>query len=262
MRPKLGQHFLASERYCRRIVDSLRLGDTELIVEIGPGRGALTEILRQRGYRLVAIELDKSLAALLQQTFRGDPRIDIIHGDILVSDLSEICRSHGAENCHVIGNLPYYITSPIIERLRGFRNSISAMGLLVQREVAERIVAAPGMRDYGYLSVSIQVFAQPRVLFTIPPGAFSPPPKVQSALVEFSIRPRFPEMSAAEEEKFLSFVKICFAQKRKNLLNNLAAIAPRFRVGEELERLQIPTNSRAEQMGLDDFARLSRALGN
>jgi len=255
-RPTLGQHFLASGRYCRRIVDSLGLGADDLVIEIGAGRGALTGLLRERAARVVAIELDTTLAELLEDKFRADAKVEIIRADILAVDFAAICRRYGADQCYVVGNLPYYITSPIIERLRIFRRAIRGMALLVQREVADRLVAAPGRRDYGYLSVSVQLFSQPRVLFAIPPGAFSPPPKVQSALVEFKMTPRFPEMSVAQEERFLEFVKLCFAHKRKSLTNNLSAIISRQRVGEELERLGLSSTVRAEQLTLQQFGKV------
>ncbi|MGD0696186.1 MAG: 16S rRNA (adenine(1518)-N(6)/adenine(1519)-N(6))-dimethyltransferase RsmA [Terriglobia bacterium] len=255
-RPRLGQHFLTGSHYCKRIVSSLGLGAGDLVIEIGAGRGALTGLLRERAGRVVAIEVDRSLAAKLEEQFRADAQVEIIRADILAVDFADICRRHGADQCYVVGNLPYYITSPIIDRLRNFRRAIRGMALLVQREVADRLVAAPGRRDYGYLSVSVQLFSQPRVLFTIPPGAFSPPPKVQSALVEFKMTPRFPEMSVAQEERFLEFVKLCFAHKRKSLTNNLSAIISRQGVGEELERLGLSSTVRAEQLTLEQFGKL------
>jgi 16S rRNA (adenine1518-N6/adenine1519-N6)-dimethyltransferase len=258
--PKLGQHFLTNSRYCQRMVDSLGLCPDDLVIEIGAGRGALTTLLAERAGRVAAIELDRSLVEGLADKFRAEPRVEIIQGDILSIDLAALCRRQGAGRCWVVGNLPYYITSPIIDRLRISRSVMSGMALLVQKEVADRLVAAPGRRDYGYLSVSVQLFSEPRILFTIHPGAFSPPPKVHSAFVEFKMRPALPALPAAQEEEFLRFVQRCFAHKRKNLINNLSAQASRGRVEEKLERLGLAPTVRAEQLSLEQFAELFNRL--
>jgi len=265
-RPKIGQHFLTSSRYGQRIIDSLAIGADDLVIEIGAGRGALTGLLRERAGGVVAIELDRGLAESLQEEFRDDSRIEIIQADILSVDLAATCRAHSVDQSFVVGNLPYYITSPIIDRLRRLRRSIRGMALMVQKEVADRIVAVPGRRDYGYLSVSVQLFSRPHILFTIPPGAFSPPPKVQSALVEFKMIPAFPGIAAEEEEEFLAFVKLCFAHKRKNLVNNLSGIFSRDRIEQELGRMRLPRSVRAEQLTLEQFGNLFewsvRKMGN
>ena len=276
-RPKLGQHFLTDPRYRRRIVQALDIRPHDLVIEIGPGHGAMTELLAERAQQVAAIELDADLARNLKEKLQGRPRIEIIRADILSTDLAAICRRHRAEKCFVFGNLPYYITSPILHHLFTFWTWIRAMGLLVQREVAERITAAPGSRAYGYLSVLSQFYSEPRVVLGVPPGAFSPAPKVHSALVEFrmkspdKIEEGFPTapgqaglteiLHAQDEGKFLDFVKRCFAQKRKNLLNNLAAAYSRQRVEQELARLALPSSIRAEQMTLEQLAALFRRLG-
>jgi 16S rRNA (adenine1518-N6/adenine1519-N6)-dimethyltransferase len=259
-RQKLGQHFLADSGFRRRIADSLSLHADDLVIEIGAGRGAMTGLLAERARRVVAVELDRALVQQLKEKFEGDPRIEILHSDILSTDLAVLCRRHETERCFVFGNLPYYITSPILDRLGIFRNVIRAMGLLVQREVADRLIAPPGSSDYGYLSVFVQLFSRPRFLFSIPPGAFSPPPKVHSAFVEFQIHPRFPKLSPKEQERLLNFVKRCFAKKRKNIINNLSGMAPRARVVQALEQLQLPTNIRAEQLSIGHFADLLARL--
>jgi 16S rRNA (adenine1518-N6/adenine1519-N6)-dimethyltransferase len=259
-RPKLGQHFLSSARYRERITQTLRLGPDDLVIEIGAGQGAMTELLAARARHLVAVELDAALAEALAKKFKNHPAVEIKQADILAADLAEICRGAGATQCYVFGNLPYYITSPILHHLLGFRSWIRGMALLMQREVAERVAARPGSRDYGYLSVAVQLFSRPRVLFSVPPGAFSPPPKVQSALVEFEMAARFPAWSREKESSFLDFAKLCFAQKRKSLVNNLAALAARSRVEDILAELQIPRKIRAEQLTLEQLAALHSAL--
>src|SRR5579859_1161456 len=260
-RQKLGQHFLADSGFRRRIADSLNVRADDLVIEIGAGRGAMTGLLADRARRVVAIELDRALVEQLKEKFGDDSRIEILNADILSTDIAALCRRYATEQCFVFGNLPYYITSPILDHLGNFRDVIRAMALLVQREVADRLIAAPGSSDYGYLSVFVQLFSQPRLLFEVPPGAFSPPPKVHSALVEFQIRPKLPKLSAKEQESLLAFVKRCFAQKRKNIINNLSAMAPRARLEQGLDQLDLPPTVRAEQMSIEQFAGLLARLG-
>lgn len=255
-RPKLGQHFLSDPRYCSRVADSLELGRDDLVIEIGPGHGAVTGLLAPRARGVVAIELDSELVDELRQNFREFSNVEIIHGDVLLTDLGEICRRHHAERCHIFGNLPYYITSPIIHHVLGFAGQVRAMGLLVQREVADRLVAQPGSRDYGYLTIFTRLYSSPRVVLQIPPGAFSPPPKVHSAFVRFEVREGGAIVSPEDEQDFLRFLKQSFAHKRKKLLNCLAPMYSRQRVEAELERLGFPLQVRAEQLSLQQFVAL------
>jgi len=261
-RPKLGQHFLTSETYRRRIVELLPLRPDDLVLEIGPGRGAMTELLARRARRVVAVELDAALASQLAEKLQAQERIEIVPGDILATNLAALCRRYEVEKCFVFGNLPYAITSPILHHVLGQADSIRAMALLVQREVADRLTAQPGSRDYGYLTVLAQLHAEPRIVLNVPPGAFSPPPKVQSALVDFTLRPRFPAWPAQERAPFLAFVKACFGQKRKTLLNNLAPQYGRARVLAALANLRVRPSTRAEELHIRQFAELCRSLVN
>jgi 16S rRNA (adenine1518-N6/adenine1519-N6)-dimethyltransferase len=250
-RPKLGQHFLRDRQFQRRIVESLAIQSNDLVLEIGPGRGAMTELLAARAQQIVAIEVDRELARMLQQKFSNKLGIEVLEADILLSDLSTLCRRYQRERCFVFGNLPYYITSPIIHHLLDYAGWICGMGLVVQREVAERLSALPGSRDYGYLTVLTQLGTNPHIEFGIPPGAFSPPPKVDSALVTFQMKGI--QHPAEQRKTLLEFVKLCFAHKRKNLLNNLAPAYPRQRVETELAALKLPQTIRAEQLELEQF---------
>jgi 16S rRNA (adenine1518-N6/adenine1519-N6)-dimethyltransferase len=261
-RPKLGQHFLSDARIRERVVRSIALRANDLVIEIGPGKGAMTGLLAARAGRVVAVELDTTLAELLEEKFRDNPRVEVVRGDILATDLAEICRRQQAEDCFVFGNLPYYITSPILHHLFQYRMSIRGMALLVQREVAERIAAAPGSRAYGYLSVLAQLYSRPRIAFSVRPGAFSPPPKVQSALVQFEMtaRPSTPELEAVDAEEFLKFAQTCFGKKRKSTLNNLGERFGRTRVEQALADLGLARSIRAEQLSLSQLARLHRRL--
>lgn len=253
-RPKLGQHFLADSRYRTRIAQALGLRPDDLVIEIGPGHGAITPLLAEQARQVTAVEVDPALAGELQQKLES--RVEIINADILAADIAAICRRHQASKCFVFGNLPYYITSPILHHLLQFAGSIRAMGLLVQREVALRLAASPGSRDYGYLTVLVALYASPHIAFEVPPGAFSPPPKVHSALVYFAMQSPQARIGGGREEAFRAFLKQCFSQKRKKLLNCLAAVYPRERVRAELERVPMPLNARAEELSLDDFIKL------
>jgi 16S rRNA (adenine1518-N6/adenine1519-N6)-dimethyltransferase len=259
-RPKLGQHFLSDARYCSRIADALELCPDDLVIEIGPGHGAMTGLLVSRVNSLVAVELDTELADELRAKFAEMPEVEIIQGDVLQTDIGAICRGHGADGCHVIGNLPYYITSPIIHHVLQFAAHVRAMGLLVQREVADRLVAQPGSRDYSYLTVFTHLYSSPRVVFQVPPGAFSPPPKVHSAFVRFDMRAAGPIVSSEDEAGFLRFLKQSFAYKRKKLLNCLVPAYSRPEVEQELARLGLPQGVRAEQVSLEQFIALFLAL--
>jgi 16S rRNA (adenine1518-N6/adenine1519-N6)-dimethyltransferase len=273
-RPKLGQHFLADPRFRRHIVDALPLGQNELVVEIGPGRGAMTGLLVERAGRLVAIELDSALAETLRRAFHGETRLEVIEADILATDVGQLCRERHAKTCFVFGNIPYYITSPILHHLFGFHASIRGMALLMQREVAARLTARPGGREYGYLTVMARVFSFPRLLLDVPRGAFSPPPQVESALVGFEMRPQPSVPSAAsnageqgtaepdtgEVERFLSFIQECFARKRKTLLNNLGRAYGREAVEIQLDHAGLRENVRAEELEVEELTKIFAGL--
>lgn len=255
-RPKLGQHFLRDTRYRSRIVDALSLKPGDLVIEIGSGHGAMTALLAAQARQVVAVELDPLLGRELDERFQQEPRVQILNADILATDVAAICRRFEADQCFVFGNLPYYITSPIVHHLLEFAESIRGMGLLVQREVANRLAARPGTRDYGYLTVLANFHAFPRVVLQVPPGAFSPPPEVHSALVSFEMHSPDARIGLGQKEEFWSFLKQCFAHKRKKLLNCLAEAYPRERVEQELERLDLPLAVRAEELPLESFIEL------
>ena len=256
----MGQHFLHDQVYRARILEELALEAGDVVIEIGPGRGAMTGLLAARTRRVIAIEIDRALAEGLREQFRQKSNVEIITADVLRVDLSALCRQEGVPQAYVFGNLPYYITSPILHHLFAQRESIRAMGLLMQREVAERLTAPPGSRDYGYLTVATQVCTQPEIALAVPPGAFSPPPKVQSALVTFRMRAKFESWPQTKYNDFLEFVKCCFAKKRKNLLNNLGGLYPRPEVTKVLESSGHPTTARAEQLSVEELAALFERL--
>lgn len=213
------------------------------MIEIGPGKGALTAHLAQRAARLIAIEVDPELAAPLRQRF---PDLELVEGDVLGVDLAPWGEAV------IVGNLPYYITSPILEKTLALGPLLKRAVFLVQREVAERLVAAPGSRDYGYLSVRTQYMARAELLFTVPPKAFRPPPKVDSAVVRL-----IPRAGLEPDSDFLRFAGLCFHQKRKTLRNNLVA-----RYGP-LTAEQLPEGGlRAEQLSVAELMAIHQRLKN
>jgi 16S rRNA (adenine1518-N6/adenine1519-N6)-dimethyltransferase len=216
-----------------------------LVIEIGPGRGALTTQLLERAARVVAIELDARLVEHLRRKFVEEPRLDILHQDVLETDLAQ----WGA--APIAGNLPYYISSPILERVA--RVAPLRAVFLLQLEVAQRLVAAPGSREYGFLTVQTSVRMTSRLLFTVKPAAFHPPPKVDSAVVLLEPRPQPPDVG--DIDAFLKFVVQCFRHKRKTLRNNLAEV-----YGKELVDAWPEAGLRAEQLSIDQFAGLYRRL--
>jgi 16S rRNA (adenine1518-N6/adenine1519-N6)-dimethyltransferase len=243
---RLGQHFLSRTSVLQRIANAAIPAEGLTVLEIGPGKGALTQFLLRRASRLIAVEVDQVLVHYLQEKFRGEGTFSVLHADVLSTDLAQwgpVC---------VAGNLPYYITSPIIAHVLGLGPLLQNAVFLVQREVAERITAAPGSRAYGYLTVSCQVAAEAKYLMTVPPEAFRPPPKVDSAVVQ--LKPR-PEPLVADVDGFLSFAAACFAQKRKTLRNNLAA-------EYDLERIESQPEARlrAEQLSVEQLADLHQRM--
>jgi 16S rRNA (adenine1518-N6/adenine1519-N6)-dimethyltransferase len=183
------------------------------VIEIGPGKGVLTALMLERAERVVAIEVDPAMVAHLQARFAGDPRLQLVGADVLHTSLAQWGPAV------IAGNLPYYITSPILEAVFAAAGVIDRAVLMMQKEVALRLTASPGTRDYGYLTVLTRVHAEPRLLFTVPPGAFHPPPKVDSAVVELHLRRPDPDVGG-----FLEFARLCFRHKRKTLRNNLVGV--------------------------------------
>ncbi|MGB6973310.1 MAG: 16S rRNA (adenine(1518)-N(6)/adenine(1519)-N(6))-dimethyltransferase RsmA [Terracidiphilus sp.] len=255
---RLGQNFLEDAQAIQRIADALGNCASRTVVEIGPGGGAITRALAARCARLLAIELDPDLAAQLRADLPAE-NLTILNEDVLTFDFAAAAAAAG-QPLLVAGNLPYYITSPILHRLAAAHASLSLAVLMVQREVADRITAQPGSRDYGLLSATVQLYGPAEMLFTLPPGAFSPPPKVHSAVFRWRLAPRFAALGVPRES-FINFLRQCFAQKRKTLANNLraAGFAPAD-LAAALARAKIAAQARAESLSLEDFAALWCAL--
>jgi 16S rRNA (adenine1518-N6/adenine1519-N6)-dimethyltransferase len=266
-KPKLGQNFLADRHAAEKIVDALGDISQSVVVEIGPGKGALTEILARRARSLIAIELDRMLATQLRFTYARFPNVEVLEGDVLAIDFQTVLkrtigplddlRPVKPPRVHVVGNLPYYITSDILLRLLEFHELFDVIVIMVQREVADRIAANPGSRDYGLLSATAQLYARVETLFTLPPGAFVPPPKVHSSVLRLTVAPKLDELEIPEKE-FIQFLKTAFAMKRKTLVNNLKAVYADERIRTALKQAGARTDIRAEAMGLEQMARVFR----
>ena len=267
---RLGQHFLASAAWRERIA-RLVLGDGAaaartdvaepratprregLWVEIGAGHGEMTSLLATQVGRLIAIELDPKLLPRLQEQMAELSNVTVTAGDVLALDLAELTEG---ERFRAYGNLPYYITSPIVHRLLAQADRLEAAFLVVQLEVAERMTARPGSRDFGYFSAFTQFYSRSEILLRIPPGAFQPPPKVSSALVALHLPGERTQLGIRDEAGFLRFLKVCFAQKRKTLRNNLRSLMPQDEAAALLRECRIAASARAEEIGLAEFGRL------
>lgn len=256
VRKSLGQHFLSDPRILTRIADALEPVAGKTIVEVGPGRGALTEILLQRGTPVVAIEYDRMLVQHLRQRFPGEPRLRVIEADVLTVDIAEAAGGPYV----LVGNVPYYITTPILfHALRPPRPERSVY--LIQREVAERASAAAGDRDYGALSANVQAVARVETLFRVPAGAFSPPPKVESAVIRVTPLDS-PAVAPEEEQPFREFVQAVFGLRRKQMrrvVRELRKMSADDAL-KALERAGIQPEARPETLPPSAFAALLRAL--
>ncbi|MBI1749228.1 MAG: ribosomal RNA small subunit methyltransferase A [Acidobacteria bacterium] len=257
---RLGQHFLADRSWRARILRSLEARPEDVWVEIGAGHGEMTRELARVSQRVLAIELDAPLVRALERLAEDHPNVEVRSGDVLALDLKQLGLrpDAAAEKVRVYGSLPYYITSPILRRLFEHAGAIESIHVVIQFEVAARLAARPGRREYGFLSVLAQFYAQPEIVFRIPAGAFRPRPKVVSALVRLTIRRSRPDVG--NEEKFIAFVGKCFAQKRKTLLNNLKHVATADRASEAIRAAGLKPGVRAEQLTVDEFAALYKAV--
>jgi len=282
-RQRLGQHFLTDLHWREEIARAIRVSphstvplprdDQHCWIEIGSGHGEMTQHLLATGTPVHAIELDAKFLPGLRHLAKRFPNLDVLPGDVLKTDIAEVTAGRRAR---VYGNLPYYITSPILHHLFIFADLIDEIHVVIQTEVALRLAAQPGTRDYGYLSVVTQLYTRPEFVFEIPRGAFNPPPEVTSALVtlrlpgeraKLSLASSAPPAASARthssrdaESRFLDFVKLCFSQKRKTLVNNLRSLAKPDRVREALVSQNLRPDARAEQLSVARLAALYLAL--
>ena len=250
-RKRFGQNFLVSLSIIERIIAAIAPCADDLVVEIGPGLGALTEPLLERLERLQVIEIDRDLIARLRERFAPE-RLIIHEGDALAFDFVAL-----GKNLRIVGNLPYNISSPLLFHLTRFASQVRDMHLMLQREVVERIVAAPGSSDYGRLSVALQYRFHAERLFLVPPGAFQPAPKVESAIVRLIPRPTS-ELAVHDEALFARLITTAFSQRRKMLRNTLRD----WLNEEDWQALSIAPTARAETLAVDDYVRIVNRLAS
>ena len=259
---RLGQNFLIDDNIGKKIIDSLSLEEDDVVVEIGPGLGSLTFGIAERAAKVFAVEKDRLLYKILCEISASKPPgLKIIQGDILDQDLSRLA---GAARVKIVGNLPYYVTTPILEYLIENKSMIESAAITIQKEVASRILAKPGSKEFGALSCFIQYHAQAQYLYTIKPTVFYPQPEVDSSLVRLDF-PERPSVNVGDEELFFRIIRKAFNQRRKTIANSLTSkalgtIAPKERLIEALSSAGISPSARPEDLGLDDFARIAESL--
>lgn len=259
MNKRLGQNFLIRHDVVDDIADAADLTAGEPVLEIGPGIGTLTQALAETGAAVTAVELDDKLLPVLDKTLEHYDNVRVIHGDIMRLDIEETMHHQPFKVC---ANLPYYITTPIIMKLLEQRLPIEKIVVMVQKEVAERMVSGPGSKIYGALSVSVQYYTEPHMLFDIPPKAFMPAPEVTSAAVSMDVRKQSP-VHVLEEKRFFQVVKTAFSQRRKTFANTLkSAGLTKEQVAQILDVAAIDGTRRGETFSLDEFAKVADAWTN
>jgi len=264
LKKSLGQNFLVDPNILRKIVASANLDETKGALEIGPGIGALTQYLAEAAGRVVAIEIDRRLLPVLEETLAPYPHATVVHDDVLKVDLSALFGEHFAEQSQVsvVANLPYYVTTPIVMKLLEARLPLENIVVMVQKEVAERMGAAPGGKAYGSLSVAVQYYCEPEVVAIVPHTVFIPMPDVDSAVIRLKVL-REPRIHTSDEAFFFAVVHAAFAQRRKTIMNNLQAKFgkdKKISLSTALANAGIDPIRRGETLSLEEFAQLSEQL--
>jgi 16S rRNA (adenine1518-N6/adenine1519-N6)-dimethyltransferase len=251
MRKKFGQHFLFDKNILRKILKCSDVTEDDTVVEIGPGLGTFTRVIAERARKVIAIEFDKKLIDRLNESVASCSNVEIIRADALKFPYESI-KGH----FKVVANIPYYITTPLLFKLLEYRDTIPTMTLLMQKEVANRVVASSGSSDYGVLSISAQLYARPVLKFQVSRKVFSPPPDVDSAVVHFEVSP-VPLFNIQDVPLFTAIVRAAFSQRRKTIINSLKKFEG---IGAALEEAGIHPKLRPERVSIEDFARLTNAL--
>ncbi len=258
----LGQNFLLSRGVTEKIVAAAGIAPGDVVIEVGPGLGVLTRALAEAGARVLAVELDRALLPVLEETLDGLPDVELLHADAMQLDYAAVLRERNlAPPFKVVANLPYYITSPLIARFLENEPRPAVMVLMMQKEVAERLVAAPGTKDYGALSILVQFYTEPQLVCRVAPGSFFPPPKVHSAVVRLTLRDR-PEVDVADVTSFFRLARAAFSQRRKMLPKALEAAGlglTKQQWAVLAETAGIDPARRGETLTMPEFARLADA---
>jgi 16S rRNA (adenine1518-N6/adenine1519-N6)-dimethyltransferase len=262
----LGQNFLIDTNILKKIVEFAQINDTTGVIEIGPGIGALTEQLARNSKKVVAFEIDQRLLPILKDTLSPYENVNIIHKDVLEADVQAVMNQEFQEidNIMVVANLPYYVTTPIIMKLLEERLPIQGIVVMLQKEVADRISAKPGTKEYGSLSIAVQYYTEAEIVMIVPKTVFVPQPNVDSAVIRLTIREK-PAVTVKDEQFFFQVTRSSFAQRRKTLLNNLTSQLPDGKEKKEeilqaLAASRIDPSRRGETLSLEEFGRLSDEL--
>lgn len=261
----LGQNFLIDENILKKIVEGAQVTQEDYVIEVGPGIGSLTQYIADKAKSVVAIEIDKGLIPILQNTLVDYPNVEVLHQDVLKTDLYKLIEEKFAKNkVKVIANLPYYVTTPIVMRFLEEKLPITSMTIMIQQEVARRMEANPSTKDYGALSIAVQYYCQPKIIAKVPPSVFIPQPKVDSTVIRLDILEK-PRVYVKNEKLFFDIVKDAFGKRRKTLLNALSTGNLKLDkqwVREVLETVGIDGNRRGETLSIEEFALLANEISN
>jgi 16S rRNA (adenine1518-N6/adenine1519-N6)-dimethyltransferase len=267
LKKSLGQNFLIDQNVLHKIVAAAELSGDKGVLEIGPGIGALTQQLAKAAGRVLAVEIDQRLLPILAETLEPYPHATVVHGDVLKLDLPALIRQHfdGMAGVSVVANLPYYITTPIIMKLLEEKLPLENIVVMIQKEVADRMAARPGGKDYGSLSIAVQFYCEAELVGIVPRTVFVPQPNVDSAVIRLRVR-KEPPVHVQDEDFFFEVVRSCFVQRRKTIYNNLAARFFTKETKPELEALLhsigIDPVRRGETLSMEEYARLADALSS
>lgn len=262
---KYGQNFLIDTSVLEKIIKAARIGKEDCVLEIGPGIGTMTQYLAESAGKVIAVEIDKALIPILEETLAPYENVTVIEGDILKTDAGELAEKYnGGKPLKVTANLPYYITTPIIMGLFEKKAPVSGITVMVQKEVADRMQAEPGTKEYGVLSLAVQYYAKPQIVANVPPNCFMPRPTVGSAVIHLE-RHEEPPVSVRDEKFLFGIIRAAFNQRRKMMVNALAGAGylnlSKENIGEALKELGIPETIRGEKLSLQQFAMISDRLG-
>ena len=261
---RYGQNFLIDSHILEKIMDAAKITGDDHVIEIGPGIGSMTQYLCERAGRVTAVEIDRELIPILEETLRGYENVRIINDDILKVDMDSLFTADEKKGCaKVVANLPYYITTPIVMGLLEGHAPVKSITVMVQKEVADRMVTDPGSKDYGALSLAVRYYTQPHIVANVPPNCFIPRPKVGSAVIKLDIHDK-PPVRVTDERLMFKLIRAAFNQRRKTLANSIAN-APDLDYAKEavvaaLKKMEINENIRGEALALEDFAHLTDLL--
>ncbi len=263
---KFGQNFLIDNHVLNKIMKASDMTKEDVVLEIGPGIGTLTQYLAEAAKKVIAVEIDGSLLPVLEETLQNYDNVKVIHGDILQMNLNKLIEEENAGRpVKVVANLPYYITTPIIMSLLEGHIPVKSATVMVQKEVAERMRAKPGTKDYGALSLAIQYYTEPYIAANVPPNCFLPRPRVGSAVICLRLHEN-PPVSVENEDLLFKIIRASFNQRRKTLINGLCNAAnltfTREQIREALRELSLPEEVRGERLSLEQFSQFSNILSN